>query len=86
MHRSEQTEVPRRKGQVEPPVHQREVSTLVPVDAREDGRSARSRLPYGKTRRRKKTQNAWYSSGTFKTIDLNKKASTHKKDKNCTTS
>ena len=53
MHRSEQTEEPRRQGQVESPVQQPDVSTLVPVDARESGGSARSRLPYGETRSRK---------------------------------
>ena len=53
MHRSDRTEGPRRQGQVEPPVQQPEVSTLVPVDARESGGSAHSRLPYGETRRRK---------------------------------
>ena len=56
MHREEQTEGPRRQGQVEPPVQQPEVSRLVPVDARKSGWSARSRLPYGETRRRKTTE------------------------------
>ena len=56
MHRSEQAEGPRRQGLVAPPVQQPEVSMLVPVDARESGGSARSRLPYGKTRSRKSTE------------------------------
>ena len=56
MHRSEQTEGPRKQGQVEPPVQQPEVSTMVPVDARESGRSTCSRLPYGETHRRKITE------------------------------
>ena len=56
MHSSELTEGPRRQGQVESPVQQPEVSTLVPVDARESDGSARSRLPYGETRSRKSTE------------------------------
>ena len=51
--RSEQTEGPRRQGQLEPPVQQPVYSTLVPVDARESDGSAHSRLPHGETRRRK---------------------------------
>ena len=56
MHRSEQTEGPRRKGQVEPPVQQPKVSKLVPVDARKSDGSARSWIPHGGTRRRKHTK------------------------------
>ena len=44
---------PRKQGQVDPPVQQPEVSTLVPVAARESSGSARSRLPYAETCRRK---------------------------------
>ena len=63
MHRSEQTGGPRRQGQVKPPVQEAEVITLVPVDARESGGSARSRLPYGEMRSRKSTERIvqqWY--------------------------
>ena len=48
MHRSQQTEGPRRQGQVESPVLQPELGALVPVDARESGGSTRSRPPYGR--------------------------------------
>ena len=78
MYRSEQTDGPRRQGQVEPPVQQPEVSTLAPVDAWENGRSARSRLPYGETRRRKSTERM-VQKFTIETSDLDKKASTRKR-------
>lgn len=42
---AQSTEKPRGQGQVESPAQQSEVSTLVPVDARNIGGSARSRLP-----------------------------------------
>ena len=56
MHRSEQTEKPRRQRQVELSVPQPETSTLLPVDARESAWSARSRLPYGQTLSRKSAE------------------------------
>ena len=55
MNRSEQTRGPRRQGQGEPPSQRPDVSTLVPVHARESGGSARSRFLHGETRRRKST-------------------------------
>ena len=56
LHGSEQTEGPRRQGQVKPSVQQLEVSTLAQVDARESGGSARSRLSYGEMWCRKSTE------------------------------
>ena len=81
VHRSEQTEGPEWQGQVEPPVQQPEVSTLVPVYARVSGMGRRA-----VEKKHTRTQNAWYGSGTFKKTDLDKKASIHKKEQKCCTS
>ena len=56
IYRPERTEGPRWHRQVEPPVQQPQVSTLVPVDARGSGGSARARLSYGETHIRKSTE------------------------------
>ena len=85
MHPSEQTEGPRTKGQVEPPVQQPDGRTLVLVDARESDRSTRSRLPYAKTGSGNSIERVVQQWHVGNKTDLNKKVSTDKKENNrCT--
>ena len=64
MHNAVQTEWLTEQGQVESPLQQAEYTTFVSVDAREGSGSARSRLPYGESLSRKRTElmvDQWHS-------------------------